>query len=56
VAAVRKNLKRGSGSSLPPVLALGRQTVARGLETLERARIHELALKKSGQETTLESP
>ena len=44
-AALRKHLKRGPRDSLQPALALGRQAVAVGLETLELARIHEQALK-----------
>jgi two-component system chemotaxis response regulator CheB len=48
VTALRAHLKPGSRASLLPALALGRQAVARGVETLELARIHEQAL------TTLE--
>ena len=44
VAALGKHLKQGPQASLQPALELGRQAVALGLETLELARIHELAL------------
>jgi signal transduction histidine kinase len=44
VAALRKHLKQGPQASLQPALELGRRAVARGLETLELARIHEQAL------------
>jgi signal transduction histidine kinase len=44
VAALRNHLKRGPRDSLQPALALGRQAVTLGLETLELARIHERAL------------
>jgi signal transduction histidine kinase len=43
-AALRKHLKQGPQSSLLPALALGREAVARKLETLDLARIHEQAL------------
>ena len=42
--ALEKHLKQGLKASLVPALALGRQTVAIGLETLDLARIHEQAL------------
>jgi signal transduction histidine kinase len=42
--ALRKHLKGGPHDSLQLALALGRQAVALGLETLELARIHERAL------------
>jgi signal transduction histidine kinase len=42
--ALRKHLRPGSPASLQLALALGRQAVALGLETLELARIHERAL------------
>lgn len=44
VAALGKHLKDGPRASLKPALALGRQTVAIGLETLDLARIHEKAI------------
>jgi two-component system, NarL family, sensor histidine kinase DegS len=44
VTALRKHLERGPRASLGPALALGRMAVARGLETLELARIHEEAV------------
>jgi signal transduction histidine kinase len=43
-AALGKHLKQGPQASLQPALGLGRRAVALGLETLELARIHELAL------------
>jgi signal transduction histidine kinase len=43
-AALEKQLKHGPRASLLPALALGRQAVALGLETLDLARIHEAAL------------
>jgi signal transduction histidine kinase len=43
-AALGKQLKRGPQASLQPALALGREAVALGLETLDLARIHEQAL------------
>jgi signal transduction histidine kinase len=42
--ALGKHLKQDSQASLRTALALGRQTVAIGLETLDLARIHEQAL------------
>ena len=42
--ALRKHLKPGPRANLQPALALGRQAVALGLETLALARIHEQAL------------
>ncbi|MGD1084948.1 MAG: histidine kinase [Verrucomicrobiota bacterium] len=42
--ALRKHLKQGPRASLLPAVALGRQAVALGLETLELARIHEGAV------------
>jgi signal transduction histidine kinase len=44
VAALRRHLKPGRPSNLPLALALGKQAVVQGLETLELARIHERAL------------
>jgi hypothetical protein len=44
LAALRKHLRPGAGSSLRPALGLGRRAVALGLDTLELARIHEQAL------------
>ena len=44
VTELRKHLKRGPGGSLTPALALGREAVVRGLETLELARMHEGAI------------
>src|ERR1700677_3694226 len=43
-AALGKHLKQVPQAGLEPALALGRQTVAIGLETLDLARIHEQAL------------
>jgi signal transduction histidine kinase len=43
-AALRKHLKQGRGASLLSARRLGRQAVASGLETLDLARIHEVAL------------
>jgi signal transduction histidine kinase len=48
VTALRTHLKPGAPAGLQPALALGRQAVALGVETLELARIHERAV------TTLE--
>jgi signal transduction histidine kinase len=47
-AALQKQLKQGPQSSLQPALALGREAVALGLETLDLARIHEQALVTLG--------
>ena len=44
VAALRDHLKLGPRASLEPAVSLGRRAVVLGLETLEMARIHELAL------------
>jgi len=44
VAGLREHLKAGPRANLQPALALGRQAVVLGLETLEMARIHERAL------------
>ena len=44
VTALRKHLKEGARADLAPALALGRQAVAEGKETLELARVHEQAL------------
>jgi signal transduction histidine kinase len=44
MVALQKHLKRGPRASLQPARALGRQAMASGLETLDLARIHELAL------------
>jgi signal transduction histidine kinase len=46
VTALRKHLKPESNGNLHHAVGLGRQAVALGLETLELARIHELALVK----------
>jgi signal transduction histidine kinase len=43
-AALRKHQQQGPRADLRPALALGRQAVALGLETLDMARIHEGAL------------
>src|ERR1700679_1477023 len=43
-AALRRHLKPGRSSNLPSAVALGKQAVGQGLETLELARIHERAL------------
>jgi signal transduction histidine kinase len=42
--ALGKHLKQGARASLAPALALGRESVAAGLETLDLAGIHEVAL------------
>src|SRR6185312_2719974 len=47
-ATLRKHLKEGPRASLQPAVALGRQAVALGLETLELARIHERAFAMLG--------
>ena len=44
VAALEKHLKQAPDASLQAALALGREAVALGLETLDLARIHEQAL------------
>ena len=44
VAALRAHLQPGNGADLQPALALGRQAVARGLETLGLAQLHEQSL------------
>jgi signal transduction histidine kinase len=44
VAALRAHLQLGSHAGLEPTLALGRQAVVLGLETLGLARMHEQAL------------
>ena len=44
VTALRTHLQPGARASLQPALALGRQAVALGVETLELARMHERAL------------
>ncbi len=44
VTALRKRLKPGARAGLQPALAIGRQAVALGVETLELARIHERAV------------
>ena len=43
-AALRRHLKGGRGASLQSARRLGRQAVASGLETLDLARIHVVAL------------
>jgi signal transduction histidine kinase len=43
-ALLRKHLKQAPGSSLRAAPELGRQALVAGLETLDLARIHELAL------------
>lgn len=43
-AALRKHLKQGPRASLSSARGLGRQAVAIGMETLDLARIHEVAL------------
>src|SRR5208283_6057529 len=52
VAALEKHLKQGPQASLQPALALGREAVALGLETLDLARIHEQALATLELSTT----
>jgi signal transduction histidine kinase len=44
VATLRKHLKQGPRASLQPAHALGRRSMALGLETLDLARFHEQAL------------
>jgi signal transduction histidine kinase len=44
VAALRAHLRPGNGADSQPALALGRQAVALGLETLGLARLHEQSL------------
>lgn len=44
VMALQKYLGRGSGADLRPALAVGRQAVSLGMDTLALARIHERAL------------
>ena len=46
--ALRTHLEAGLRASLQPAVALGRQAVALGLETLELARIHERAFAMLG--------
>jgi signal transduction histidine kinase len=43
-SALRKYLKQSSRASLQPARGLGRKAMALGLETLDLARIHEVAL------------
>ncbi len=43
-AGLQKYLRQGPGFDLEPARELGRQAVALGLETLDMARIHEIAL------------
>jgi signal transduction histidine kinase len=43
-AMLRKHMKQGPGSGLRAAHELGRQAVGTGLETLDLAKIHELAL------------
>jgi signal transduction histidine kinase len=50
LTALRKHTKPGAQAGVPSAVRLGRQAVALGLETLDLARIHELAL------ATLTSP
>jgi signal transduction histidine kinase len=45
-AALRKHLKQGRRASLQPAQRLGRGAMASGLETLDLARIHEVALAR----------
>lgn len=45
-AGLRKYLKQGSRASLQPARGLGRKAMALGLETLDLARIHEVAMVK----------
>ena len=44
LAALRKHLKPGLGTSLQPAIRLGRRAVALGLETLDLAKVHAQAL------------
>ena len=41
---LQKHLNQGVGSDMEPARELGRQAMALGLETLDMARIHEIAL------------
>jgi signal transduction histidine kinase len=43
-AALQRYLRQATGSDLEPARELGRQAVAMGLETLDMARVHEIAL------------
>lgn len=43
-SALQQYLKQGSGSDMEPARELGRHAIAAGLETLDMARIHEIAL------------
>ncbi len=52
VTALRAHLKPGLRASLQPAVALGRQAVAIGLETLDLARIHERAFAALGPPQT----
>jgi signal transduction histidine kinase len=45
-AALRKHLRQGPRADFKPALRLGRQAVVLGLETLELARMHEVALAR----------
>jgi len=46
VTALRKHLKQGRRASLQPADRLGCRAMASGLETLDVARIHEIALAR----------
>ena len=46
VTALRKHLKLGRRASLQPARGLGRKAMDLGLETLDLARIHEIALAR----------
>src|SRR5437868_10687760 len=43
-AALREHLKQGDGTEMGPARELGRHAMTLGLETLDLARIHEIAL------------
>src|SRR5688572_1129720 len=44
LAGLQKHLKEGSGADLEPARELGCHAMSLGLETLDLARIHEIAL------------
>ena len=50
--ALRTHLQAGLRASLRPALALGRQAVVLGIETLELARMHERAFATVGPSGT----
>jgi signal transduction histidine kinase len=54
--ALRQYLNQGDGSDLEPARELGRHAIALGLETLDLARIHEIALVALMPSTSSSSP